>query len=327
MARIYQSRQLLDPSYVQMMNQNFQRQIDSEKERRNKMVQARSAVAQSIVGASKNIMNAAKESYDQYQRGEEINNYLSENDLNDPLARAAAERYRTTGDVGPMLSYKQQQANVAAQEAQRNEMAANRAFEERKRTAQETAMMNDKANLWIEGLFDKLRETGNVNDLKAADIAQARQYIRELKNRGQDTSLLEARLSSIIGVQPAQPATTNQTQVVTPNEGKTTKELDAEKTANAERIKDAAAALAEKAKIVDARNKEAVDAFNAEIESLRAERDNAGLTAEVKLPDAKKYVTKPTLNAAREGYKSGKITAKQMRTWGYKWNDEIGDWE
>lgn len=324
MARIYQSRQLLDPTYVQMMNQNFQRQIDSEKERRNKMVQARSAVAQSIAGASKNIMNAAKESYDQYQRGEEINDYLSKEDLNDPLARAAAERYRTTGDVGPMLSYKQQQANVAAQEAQRNEMAANRAFEERKRSAQETAMMNDKANLWIEGLADKLRETGNVNDLKAADVAQARQYIRELKNRGQDTSLLEARLSSIIGVQPAQ---TTQPQTVTPNEGKTTKELDAEKAANAERIKDAAAALAEKAKIVELRNKEAVDAFNDEIESLRAERDNAGLTAEVKLPDAKKYVSKPTLNAAREGYKSGKFTAKQMRTWGYKWNDEIGDWE
>lgn len=323
MARIYQSRQLLDPAYVQMMNQNFQQKIDSEKERRNKMVQARSAVAQSIANASKNIMNAAKESYDQYQRGEEINDYLSKEDLNDPLARAAAERYRTTGDVGPMLSYKQQQTNAAAQEAQRNEMAANRAFEERKRTAQETTMLNDKANLWIEGLADKLRETGNVNDLKAADIAQARQYIRELKNRGQDTSLLEARLSGIIGVQPA----VTQPQVMTPADGKTTKELDAEKTANAERIKDAAAALAEKAKIVDARNKEAVDAFNAEIETLRAERDNAGLTAEVKLPDAKKYVSKPALNAAREGYKSGKITVKQMRNWGYKWNDEIGDWE
>lgn len=324
MARIYQSRQLLDPTYVQMMNQNFQQQIDSEKERRNKMVQARSAVAQSIANASKNIMNAAKESYDQYQRGEEINDYLSKEDLNDPIARAAAERYRTTGDVGAMLSYKQQQANAAAQEAQRNEMKANRAFEERKRVAQETAMMNDKANLWIEGLADKLRETGNVNDLKAADIAQARQYIRELKNRGQDTALLEARLSSIIGVQPIQ---ANQPQITTTAEGKTTKELEAEKAENAARIKDAAAALAEKAKIVDVRNKDAVDAFNAEIESLRAERDNAGLTAEVKLPDAKKYVSKPTLNAAREGYKAGKITAKQMRNWGYKWNDEIGDWE
>lgn len=330
MARIYQSRQLLDPTYIEIMNKRFDQQLDSNKEQSRKVLEAYNKLADNLVTRGGNILQTGASMADYLGRKSDIQSQFSQDELNNPYAQAAADKYIRTGDPSSLLSYRQLLSNEADKQALAKERQQTAAWheqvrkdEEKKRIDAETKSISDKAELYIEMLVDKVRKTGNVNDLTASEKATARQYIRQLKERNYDTTILETRLNNLLGTTE----TIVQPDGAKQEEGLTTEQIAKQKEETANNIKDAAAALFEAAKTVDVRNKEQVEQFNSNIEELRKLRDENGLTAEVKLPDAKKYVEKPTLSTAREGYKNKKYTAKQMINWGYKWNDDIGDWE
>lgn len=333
MARVYQSRQMLDPAFIDIMNKRFDQQIDSNKEQGRKVLEAYSNLADNLVARGGNILQTGASMADYLGRKSDIQSQFSQDELNNPYAQAAADKYIRTGDPSSLLSYRQLLSNEADKQTLAKERQQTAAWhdqvrkdEEKKRTDAETKAISDKAELYIEMLVDKVRKTGNVNDLTAAEKATARQYIRQLKERNYDTTILEMKLTNLLGtsVPAVQP---EGEQKPAANDGKSTDQLEAEKKARADKVKDDAAALAEQAKSVNPRDKEAVDSFNTALEELKTRRDNEGLTAEIKLPDPIKYVAKPSLDKAREGYKKGIYTAKQMKAWGYKWNDDIGDWE
>ena len=334
MARVYQSRQMLDPAFIDIMNKRFDQQIDSNKEQSRKVLEAYNSLADNLVARGGNILRSGADMADYFGRKSDIQSQFSQEELNNPYAQAAADKYIRSGDPSSLLSYRQLLSNEADKQALAKERQQTAAWHDQirqdeaaKKDAAETKSMADKAELYIEMLADKVRKTGNVNDLTAAEKATARQYIRQLKEKKYDTTILEMKLTNLIGntAQPGNIPTGEQTPAS--DEGKTTEQREAEKKARADQIKDAAAALAEQVKSVNTRDKAAVDAFNKALEELKTRRDNEGLTAEIKLPDPIKYVAKPTLDKAREGYKKGIYTAKQMKSWGYKWNDDIGDWE
>lgn len=333
MARIYQSRQLLDPAYIEIMNKRFDQQVDSNKEQSRKVLEAYNKLADNLVTRGGNILQSGASMADYLGRKSDIQSQFSQDELNNPYAQAAADKYIRTGDPSSLLSYRQLLSNEADKQALAKERQQTAAWHEKiredeaaKKETAETKAMADKAEIYIEMLVDKVRKTGNVNDLTAAEKATARQYIRQLKEKKYDTTILEMKLNNLLGTTVQ--TTNEQTEdVKTKETGLTTEEKQKQKEETANNIKDAAAALFEAAKTVDVRNKEQVEQFNSKIEELRKLRDENGLTAEVKLPDAKKFVEKPTLSAVREGYKTGKYTAKQIQNWGYKWNDDIGDWE
>lgn len=328
MARVYQSRQMLDPAFIDIMNKRFDQQIDSNKEQSRKVLEAYSNLADNLVARGGNILQTGASMADYLGRKSDIQSQFSQDELNNPYAQAAADKYVRTGDPSSLLSYRQLLSNEADKQALAKERQQTAAWHEKirqdeaaKKDAAETKAIADKAELYVEMINDKVKRTGNVNDVTAAEKATARQYIRMLKEKNYDTTILEMKLTNILGTSvPSE-------QTPAENDGKTTDQLEAEKKARADKVKDDAAALTEQVKAVNPRDKEAVDAFNAALEELKSRRDSEGLTAEIKLPDPIKFVAKPTLAEAREGYKKGVYTAKQMRAWGYKWNDEIGDWE
>ena len=331
MARIYQSRQLLDPTYIEIMNKRFDQQLDSNKEQSRKVLEAYNKLADNLVTRGGNILQTGASMADYLSRKSDIQSQFSQDELNNPYAQAAANKYIRTGDPSSLLSYRQLLSNEADKQALAKERQQTAAWhekirkdEENKRNDAETKSISDKAELYIEMLVDKVRKTGNINDLTSAEKATARQYIRQLKERNYDTTILEMKLNNLLGTTVQ---TTPEPSTLEQNSGLTTEQIEKQKEETANNIKDAAAALFEAAKTVDVRNKEQVEQFNSKIEELRKMRDENGLTAEVKLPDAKKFVEKPTLADVREGYKTGKYTAKQIQNWGYKWNDDIGDWE
>lgn len=336
MARVYQSRQMLDPAYIEIMNKRFDQQIDSNKEQGRKVLEAYNNLADSLVTRGGNILRSGADMADYFGRKSDVQSQFSQDELNNPYAQAAADKYIRSGDPSSLLSYRQLLSNEADKKALAKEREQTTKWHEQirqdeaaKKESAETKSMADKAEIYIEMLADKVRKTGNVNDLTAAEKATARQYIRQLKDKKYDTTILEMKLTNLIGntAQPAPGVVPTGEQTPAGDKGKTTEELEAEKKERADKVKDDAAALTEQAKTVNPRDKEAVDAFNKALEELKSRRDNEGLTAEIKLPDPIKYVTKPTLAGAREGYKKGRYTAKQMKSWGYKWNDDIGDWE
>lgn len=325
MARVYQSRQMLDPAFIDIMNKRFDQQLDSNKEQSRKVLEAYNNLADNLVARGGNILQTGAGMADYFGRKSDIQSQFSQDELNNPYAQAAANAYIRTGDPSSLLSYRQLLSNEADKQALAKERQQTAAWHEQirqdeaaKRDAAETKAIANTAELYIDTLIDKVRKTGNVNDLTAAEKAKARQYIRILQEKNYDTNVLEMKLANLLGTT----APTGQE-----NDGKTTDQLEAEKKARADKVKNDAAALAEQVKSINRRDKEAVDAFNKALEEVKSRRDAEGLTAEIKLPDSIKFADKPTLTEAREGYKKGIYTAKQMKSWGYKWNDDVGDWE
>lgn len=327
MARVYQSRQMLDPAFIDIMNKRFDQQLDSDKEQSRKVLEAYNKLADNLVTRGGNILQTGAGVVDYYGRKSNV----SDMDMDDPYARAAAEKYVRTGDSSSLMEYRkylageeERKRQAAAQEATQKWHEKVRQDEEKKREREAARTMEEKADTYIAMLEDKVSKTGNVNDITGAERTTANNYIKSLREKGIDTTLLEARMAKLqVSTVPVPPGG----QIPDGNDGKSTEQLENEKKNRAEKIKNDAAALTEQAKTVNPRDKEAVDVFNASLEEVKSRRDAEGLTAEIKLPDPIKFVAKPTLDKAREGYKKGIYTAKQMKTWGYKWNDDIGDWE
>lgn len=304
MARVYSSRIMLDPSVLQNMNNVNQQRYQNEVARR-----------QSVLSPMRDLINSAGKTFDdslaRYNREQEVSKW----DLpaNDPIANAAREEYIRTGSSAPLQSWKSAMLLDAARKD-----AESRQKEENQKTLYNTA------EEWLGGVADSKTKGGitSVGNISNKDVAIARNKIQAAKDAGVDTTLLEEKLDEILEIEKNEPNNTK-----TPNTQLSTEEQNKVKEDKLNDFKDRGAKLENVLKTLDRKNKDSVEAYNAEIDALQAEIDAANMTNDVKLPSKVKQITKPSLADAREGYKKGKYTNKQMRAWGWKYNDDIGDWE
>lgn len=103
MARIYNSRIMLDPSVLQNMNTVNQQRYENEVARRN-----------AVMSPIRDLINSAGKTFDNYvaekQRANEVANWSE----TDPIANAAKEEYIRTGNSNPMMSYQMQKLAAEA---------------------------------------------------------------------------------------------------------------------------------------------------------------------------------------------------------------------
>lgn len=305
MARVYSSRIMLDPSVLQNMNNVAQQRYQNEVARR-----------QSVLSPMRDLLNSAGKTFDdsmaQYNREQEVSKW----DLpaNDPIANAAREEYIRTGNSAPLQNWK----SALLLDAARKD-AEQKQKEENQRTLYNTA------EEWVGGIEDSKTKGGitSVGNISKKDIEIARNKIQAAKDAGVDTTLLEEKLDEILEIQTPE----SNADVETPNTRLSTEVQNKMKEDTLKDFKDRGAKLENALKTLDRKNKDSVDAYNADIDALQAEIDAANMTNDVKLPSKVKQITKPSLAEAREGYKRGRYTNKQMRAWGFTFNDDIGDWE
>jgi hypothetical protein len=118
MARIYTSRQLLDPSLISMANQAMQNRITTDAARRKNVIDAWSKAANTL-GSSLDKYIAAKRAEDeQNKRYNELLWNSSEADRKDPAYLAAINEYARTGSASPLSNLiLQRQAAEARKQA------------------------------------------------------------------------------------------------------------------------------------------------------------------------------------------------------------------
>lgn len=304
MARVYSSRIMLDPSVLQNMNNVAQQRYQNEVARR-----------QSVLSPMRDLLNSAGKTFDdsmaQYNREQEVSKW----DLpaNDPIANAAREEYIRTGSSAPLQSWKSAMLLDAARKD-----AEQKQKEENQRTLYNTA------EEWVGGIEDSKTKGGitSIGNISKKDIEIARNKIQAAKDAGVDTTLLEEKLDEILEIQTPE----SNADVETPNTRLSTEVQNKMKEDTLKDFKDRGAKLENALKTLDRKNKDSVDAYNAEIDALQAEIDAANMTNDVKLPSKVKQITKPSLSEANKGYKERKYTASQMDAFGYgKYYDDDTD--
>lgn len=123
MARVYTSRQLIDPSLASYMEQVIQNRVANEANRNKE-----------FLSSTRNMLSSIGETADdyigRYQRQKELQNAEANKDsvsyIDDPTYRAAREEYIRTGSSQPITSYMLQKEAAKAREleAQKREDAA-----------------------------------------------------------------------------------------------------------------------------------------------------------------------------------------------------------
>lgn len=124
MARVYTSRQLIDPNLASYMEQVIQNRVANEANRNKE-----------FLSSTRNMLSSIGETADdyigRYQRQKELQNAEANKDsvsyIDDPIYRAAREEYIRTGNSQPITSYMLQKEAAKAREleAQKREDAAN----------------------------------------------------------------------------------------------------------------------------------------------------------------------------------------------------------
>lgn len=115
MARIYQTRQLLDPSMFGQMNQSLAQQYQAGHNYNQGMA---NAISQGLQGVG----TAAQGAYDRYKQNQAIDERkqtIAELlNSNDPAVRAAAEQYAREGNASGLLQLKMYEQTQAARNAE-----------------------------------------------------------------------------------------------------------------------------------------------------------------------------------------------------------------
>lgn len=164
MARVYTSRQLIDPNLASYMEQVIQNRVANEANRNKE-----------LLSSTRNMLSPIGKTVDDYigrfQREKELQNAEANKDsvsyIDDPTYRAAREEYIRTGSSQPITSYMLQKEAAEARklEAQKREDAANT---EKDRNAA-IRLENDRT--------DYLKAQKNMMDSMAAgDYATAEIY-------------------------------------------------------------------------------------------------------------------------------------------------------
>lgn len=323
MARIYNSsRTLLDPSLLQMANNTVNERLRRDAERRAPVV---ASIRDLLKSGAQTVTDFRKEKQDEEDYQNRYNKLLwlsSEEQRKDPSYMAALEESAKTGSASPIQAWESA-----------NQLRQTRMNEEQSRNDESKTLAGRDVEEWLGALEDSKTKGGitSIGNISKKDVAILRNKIAKAKSLGVDTTLYEDKLNEILEIPTNEPVVEDETIVdeVQTQDTSTlsTEEQNKLKADTLKKFKDLGAKLENKQKTLDKRDKKAVDDYNAEIDALQAEIDKAIMTNDVKLPAKVKTITKPTLAAAREGYKSGKYTNKQMRAWGWKYNDDIGDWE
>ena len=114
MARIYSSRQLLDPTFVNMMNQNVAERLQaSRQDRANLLNKLSGTVAGAARGFGKYIDESQaeeKQLKEQATRAALLGDYGND----DPVTKAVADRFIQTGDPSQLITLRQIQETNAA---------------------------------------------------------------------------------------------------------------------------------------------------------------------------------------------------------------------
>ena len=201
MARIYQSRAMIDPSLYQMTGQLMNERIRQEHERRQPLIEALQAA---IAGAGKSV----DEGMDQLGRDRYLKRVLANNPefaqyQDNPFFKAGMHEFVRTGSASPLMSFLGQEntrkiAEAAA--AQRKAEATERANIEKAKSAKELAIKQATAKGQIDDLLLKASEAydegyddkGNAYVERAQRLANAYE-IADFDPEGFKTSEMAGR--------------------------------------------------------------------------------------------------------------------------------------
>lgn len=201
MARIYQSRAMIDPSLYQMTGQLMNERIRQEHERRQPLIEALQAA---IAGAGKSV----DEGMDQLGRDRYLKRVLAQNPeyaqyAENPFFKAGMHEFVRTGSASPLMSFLGQEntrkiAEAAA--AQRKAEATERANIEKAKSAKELAIKQATAKGQIDDLLLKASEAydegyddkGNAYVERAQRLANAYE-IADFDPEGFKTSEMAGR--------------------------------------------------------------------------------------------------------------------------------------
>ena len=148
MARIYTSRQLLDPSLISMANQAMQNRLAQDSARRRNVIDAWSNVGNVAGSAFDKYMDAKRAEDEQKKRFKSVYLRSSEEDRRDPLFRAALDEYSRTGSASPLSNLiLQRQAEEAREAAAADALAERKAKENALRIAETNAAQETYAKL------------------------------------------------------------------------------------------------------------------------------------------------------------------------------------
>lgn len=205
MARIYTSRQLLDPSLISMANQAVQNRIAQDAARRRNVIDAWSNVGTTAGSAFDKYMDAKRAEDEQKKRFQSVYLRSSEEDRRDPIFRAALDEYARTGSASPLSNLiLQRQAAEARNQAAEDALAERKAKENALKIAETNAAQETYAKLQkdmldaldagktqdaaikqkaLEALEKKYADENGISPFgdTAAIIKQARE--EEIKNR------------------------------------------------------------------------------------------------------------------------------------------------
>lgn len=157
MARIYSSRQMIDPSMYAQMNAAIQQRYANDAARR-----------QAVLTPMRDLLNAAGKTFDDYvARQARTQQVAGENEYsNDPVYQAAREEYIRTGSTGPLHSYVMQREAAKAKQ----EEAARRAADAEKEKAWHNAVRLSQARPEYGKTLQSMNAAIDAGDYETADI-------------------------------------------------------------------------------------------------------------------------------------------------------------
>lgn len=119
MAKIYSSRQMLDPNAISYMNTDMQNRINNERERNRLMHDS----VRYGLGALGKAFDSAYDEYktkrDAKKRYDEVMSLATKVQMTDPLFVAATRDYSRTGSASPLTSYQLQKETAEANRIER----------------------------------------------------------------------------------------------------------------------------------------------------------------------------------------------------------------
>jgi hypothetical protein len=148
MARIYTSRQLLDPRMIQMANQATENRIAQEAARRQNILNAWQNVGTTAGSSLDKYIAAKRAEEEQNKRYNELLWNSSEDDRRDPAYLAAINEYARTGSASPLSNLiLQRQAAEARKQSAADAIAERKSKEDAYRRAEINAAQETYAKL------------------------------------------------------------------------------------------------------------------------------------------------------------------------------------
>lgn len=161
MARLYSTRQLLDPQLISMLNQQAANKMQFEAAQNRNTYDAIRKALSTAGSAGQNV-------YDQYKREKEVSDIqgITPEMMKDPVFRAAREEYIRTGSSGPMSNYIMQREAAKARE----EEAKRRADQEMRDKAWHNAVRIAQARPEYGKVQKAMFDAADAGDFETAEI-------------------------------------------------------------------------------------------------------------------------------------------------------------